>query len=444
MGIGDTATVTIEEADANGSGVATAGGIRLVIPGAAPGDTVTVETTYMSQHEPVGWAKVTRVDSRGENWVKPVCHHAHQRGGQCGGCPLMHLVDSQQTRLKEQTLRTFLERVGWKEEVAVQSSPLDLGYRNRANYVVARVVSGRVRLGSFAPRSHTVARMDGCPVVRPEISAVAARLETHLSSSKVPIYPAEGGLRYTTIRADRAGNVLVDFILSKDSPPWLSDLIGAARRIPAVVGASACVNDTEGNAIRTRASDVFSGRTTLDETVGGVSVEVSASAFAQLNTGVAAAMYETAADWLEPRDVHWDLYCGVGGLGLTVAARHPSTHVIGIETQIHAIELCRVNAEKLGVEATFHSADLRQKWPRLLPPAATVTLNPPRRGADVNVLRRIVSGGADLVYMSCSPASWSRDALWLQENGYGLERVAAWDMLPHTSQMEVLSLFRPV
>jgi 23S rRNA (uracil1939-C5)-methyltransferase len=285
--------------------------------------------------------------------------------------------------------------------------------------------------------------MDGCSIVRPEIAAVAARLETHLSSSNVPIFPTEGGLRYATIRADRSGNVLVDFVLSRESPPWLSDLLGAARRIPGVVGSSACVNDTEGNAIRTRASTVFSGRRTLDETVGGVTVEVSASAFAQLNTEVATEMYAAAADWLNPGAVHWDLYCGVGGLGLTVAMRHPSTHVIGIETQIHAIELCRANAEKLGVEATFYNADLRQKWPRLLPNPATVTLNPPRRGADNNVMRRIVKERAELVYMSCSPASWSRDAVWLQENGYVLERVAAWDMLPHTSQMEVLSLFRP-
>jgi 23S rRNA (uracil1939-C5)-methyltransferase len=71
-----------------------------------------------------------------------------------------------------------------------------------------------------------------------------------------------------------------------------------------------------------------------------------------------------------------------------------------------------------------------------------VTLNPPRKGCGEIVVRRLVRLGAPrLLYLSCSPESFARDAAALGAGGYALERVQPFDLLPQTEHVELLGTF---
>ena len=68
-------------------------------------------------------------------------------------------------------------------------------------------------------------------------------------------------------------------------------------------------------------------------------------------------------------------------------------------------------------------------------------MNPPRRGLDAPVLALLEALPAQILYMSCSPESFARDAARLQAAGRRLAAVEAWDMLPQTLHVELLGRF---
>ena len=119
----------------------------------------------------------------------------------------------------------------------------------------------------------------------------------------------------------------------------------------------------------------------------------------------------------------------------------------GIEVHGAAGVLARRAADELGVEAAFLTVDLATDpvAPDVLADADVVLVNPPRRGLDEPVRDALAArgaGGGRLIYMSCSPASFSRDAQALIAGGWSLEAIEAWDMLPNTAHVELLACFR--
>jgi tRNA/tmRNA/rRNA uracil-C5-methylase (TrmA/RlmC/RlmD family) len=381
----------------------------------------------------------------------------------------MHLTEAARLAALSRHLGEVLAPLGLAEPPRVEPSPISEGYRNRANYVVHRAAhrppdhgggEGRVILGSWAPRSHDVAAMDGCLVVRPPIDRVARQLAEALGRLGVPVPPSaaleRGVLRYVTIRAGQAGEALVDLVVSAPDPPWLEGLLDAAAALSGVVGVAVSVNPSTGNALRVAPSTTRRGWETVVETVGegplAVALQVSAATFSQLNTAVAGRMYRRAAEWVargEPPAVVWDLYCGVGALGLTVlralGRSGAAPALYGAESQNGSVELARKTAAANGLAGAFETVDLGRQAPAGWPAPEGVLLNPPRRGLHPPVLDFLTgpagAGVGRLVYMSCNPASFVRDARRLSRAGYRLAHLEAHDMLPGTAHVELLAGF---
>lgn len=322
---------------------------------------------------------------------------------------------------------------------AVEGEGQGFQYRNRANYVVFRRPGGKIHLGSRAPRSTATAKMDGCLVNMPVIESVAAHLTQILNDRDIPVLPARSALRYVTVRANQAGEVLVDLIVAQRGPGWLDSVVHRLREHDAVKGISYSVNRSQGNAIRVNPSLPVWGETVLQEKVGALTLNHVVDGFFQLNVPVAEAMYAQAAEWARESSVIWDLYCGVGGLGLTIARTMPDAKLFGCEYTESAVRLARVNGRENGVEGHFEQADLGKGTPRGWPPADLVVVNPPRKGLDervVEILRKVRP--RQIIYMSCSVESLKRDLEAIIPNGYRIAHHDAWDMMPHTEHVETL------
>lgn len=484
---GQVHTLRITGLDGDALGEGTVGDVTLKVAGATPGDCVRVRVDHVSPHQPVAWATLVEAEQRGDSFRRPPCHWAAPLRGDCGGCPALHLTDDARREMLLQHLETVLAPLGLEpprppfHDAPLSSKADATDYRNRANYVLERRRSGRVRLGSWAPRSHDVARMDGCLVVRPPIDEVARALSDLLTDSNVPIHPpaplasgdgSVGALRYLTIRSTQDGEALVDLVISTPEPPWLDSLLDRILALEPVVGVATSVNASSGNALRVAPSTHRRGRFTVTEQVGegelAVDLIVAAATFTQLHTEVAGRMYRRAADWLasqtgesskdlnEPR-VLWDLYCGVGGLGRTVARAMDRSGVPvslwGAESVAHAVELAGEAVEAAADESfpsRFERHDLARGLPEGWSSSWALTVNPPRRGLHPKVVEGLVSrvAGADgpgpsfLIYMSCNPKSFVRDARRLIDNGWQLDFLEAHDMLPGTAHVELLAGLR--
>lgn len=474
---GKIQTLRMTAVDGEALGEGSAEGITIKVGGTASGDRVRVRIDHVSPHRPVAWASVVEVLERGGDFRRPPCHWAAPLRGDCGGCPALHLTESARRKMLLRHLEKTLAPLGIPDSVAFHDAPATTGYRNRANYVLERRRSGRVRLGSWAPRSHDVARMDGCLVVRPPIDAVARALSDLLTGSDVPVHPPAalgvGALRYVTVRSGQQEEALVDLVIGASDPPWLDALLDRIAGLDSVVGVATSINDSTGNALRVGPSETRRGRFTVTERVGEgdlrVDLEVAAATFTQLHTEVAGRMYRRAAEWLaaelESEDpppgaedasrVVWDLYCGVGGLGRSVsraltrgARERGSIRLWGAESDSRTVELAGESAGGEAFEARFEAVDLVRGLPRGWPAPTVVLLNPPRRGLHSKVVDGLAARDRSpvrpsrLVYMSCNPESFARDTKKLLAAGWTTGFVEAHDMLPGTAHVELLAGLR--
>ena len=90
---------------------------------------------------------------------------------------------------------------------------------------------------------------------------------------------------------------------------------------------------------------------------------------------------------------------------------------------------------------------LRREFERSLTPEElarfdTVLIDPPRAGLHPKALKRILSLPAErILYISCNPATFARDAQELVRAGYAMSPVHPVDMFPHTRHIELVALF---
>lgn len=442
---GQVLEVVIEALDDEACGIATVGGMRLQVPFAAPGDVVRVAVEAVSRHRPQAVGRCLEVRRSGDARQAVDCTRSIQGGGRCGGCPALHLRDEVALEMKRQAVVQALAAEGLAASVSIAPAPLARGYRNRATFVAQVSRNGTRYLGGYAPRSHRVVRMTGCPVLLAPLPAVCEALEALMNRLEMPVHPEPLGLRYVLLRANAAGDVLVEGIWRGCDEPMLRAFAQEAMHIPGVAGVWASENASTGNAVRVSQARHLVGARHVTHRFGRVDLRLNAGVFAQLNADVASQMYVAAAAELGGASQIWDLYCGTGGLALNALARHPDAAVLGVDSVAESVALARAAARHQGFlqRARFEVLDLRDAVPDGPMPDAVV-VNPPRRGLDAAVCDALASddmGATTLLYMSCGPKGFARDAARLVSAGWRLEDVRAWDMLPGTAHVELLARF---
>jgi 23S rRNA (uracil1939-C5)-methyltransferase len=139
----------------------------------------------------------------------------------------------------------------------------------------------------------------------------------------------------------------------------------------------------------------------------------------------------------------FDLYCGIGTIGLTLAAR--AREVVGVEIVEAAVADAIANAQVNEVlNASFYAGDIRLAMRELVERAGrpdVAVIDPPRAGLSQKVVRRIIEAAPRrIVYVSCNPTTLAPNAAQLVEAGYGLVRVRPVDMFPQTPHIECVAL----
>jgi 23S rRNA (uracil1939-C5)-methyltransferase len=183
----------------------------------------------------------------------------------------------------------------------------------------------------------------------------------------------------------------------------------------------------------------------LEEELCGLRFRISHGAFFQTNTEMAERLYGFAAEMagLTGGERIFDLFCGIGTLGLSLASR--AGEVWGIEIVPEAIADAEQNARLNGIDnAHFRSGDARKEIRPLLQEAGrpdVAVVDPPRAGLSKKVVRRLIECEAPrIVYVSCNPTTLAPNAAQLAEAGYRVRRVKPVDMFPQTPHIECVAL----
>jgi 23S rRNA (uracil1939-C5)-methyltransferase len=451
--------------DANGAAVARTDDLRVHVAGALPGETVTARLVHRSPHRHPhddghdAWGELQDVLVASPERVPPVCPGY----GSCGGCVLQHLSLAGQLSWKRQQVVEALATVpgALPTVAACASSPLALGYRNQAKYVVARAggTGAGLVLGAYAPRSHRVVDLAGCRLGEPPQDEVAAKLRELLLQAGIAPYDERnrtGLLRYVVVRTNAQAQVLVALVTARPEFPQGPALAQAlAQAIPAVVTVVHNVNDSTGNVIFGTHELPLLGPGVLEEHFGKVGVEIGARAFVQLNRGVAQLAYAAIGQALQvARDAGGgapllrvlDLYSGVGAIAFSLAEH--AREIIAIESNPAATSAGQAAAARAGlahVRFVTGAVAAAIAEPATFGAVDAVVLNPPRAGADAVVCAAIARMRPGVVvYLSCNPATLARDvtALRAADESWVVESVQPFDMLPHTTHVETLAVLR--
>ena len=242
-----------------------------------------------------------------------------------------------------------------------------------------------------------------------------------------------------------AGQALVQLVTApgeKFEPGYFVDVV---RRFPQVRSVHWSVNDTPAE-VTNLPTKLLWGEGWIEEEIGGLRFRVRPNAFLQTNTSMAEELYALAADaaGLTGSETVWDLYCGIGTIGLTLAGS--ALTVWGIEVSEESVACALENAELNGVtNAAFFAGNVGQVVDELVDrsgPPDVVVVDPPRAGLAGKALRHLGRLGAPrLVYVSCNPTTLAGDVKALRgEYGYELLRVTPVDMFPHTPHVEAVAL----
>ena len=177
--------------------------------------------------------------------------------------------------------------------------------------------------------------------------------------------------------------------------------------------------------------------------------DVPPDSFFQNNFFLLPKLLETVREFLSAGGARHlvDLYCGVGFFSIELAGAVES--FLGVEYDQRAIQSARQNAavRKIG-NGRFIAATVEEALPAILqrfsPQATAVILDPPRKGCLPGVLQRLrETQPAQLVYVSCHPATMARDLNILCDAGvFELRRVTPLDMFPQTQHVECVAEMR--
>ena len=252
-----------------------------------------------------------------------------------------------------------------------------------------------------------------------------------------------GELKHLVVTHAPTGALMVRFVLR--SPGQLGRIRRALpdlqAALPQITVVSVNLQPAHKAVLEGEEEIVLTEHETLTVPLAGVSLNLRPDSFFQTNTAVAEQLYEQAADWVAASGARtlWDLFCGVGGFGLSIGARVP-LQVTGVEVAPGAVAAARQSAAELMARNPLSSFDFRvgdaATTLRDEPLPDVVLVNPPRRGIGPLAETLEASGVPQVVYSSCNVESLARDLTRMPT--YAVADARVFDMFPQTRHHEVL------
>lgn len=444
---GQTLELTVDALDREGIGLATTGTRKLLLPGGLPGDRCLAKIDHVgAQADHLRLVKLLTPSPLRTR--RPACGDA----ADCLGCPLIGMRYDEQLRWKHDLVRGELAlyaSLAGTEVLPPLAPRQRLQYRTTAKLAVA----GSHRdpyIGIYRRATHDVVDLGDCPLHHPLINRVIAAVQEGIRKFRVPIYHPDrksGLLRYLVVRvSEETEQVMVTFVTARRSYNEIHHLGKFLQeRVPQATVLCQNVNSSEGNVIFGPHDHFLTRNQTVRERIGGVEMLISPRSFLQAQHDGARLLYATVKEWagdLSAKPV-LDLYCGIGGIALTLAPL--AGQVIGIEVSEEAVADALRNARLNRADnCTFEAADALEALEELADEGAmfqVVVLNPPRKGCDRKVLERVAAlQPARIIYVSCSPQTLARDLDILSRSGYACPRVQPVDMFPQTPHVENVAL----
>ena len=438
-------TVAIRDLGVHGEGIGSVDGFTVFVLGALPGETVTAEIILLKKSYALG--KLLSIEQESPFRVVPECPVYEN----CGGCQLSHLTYEGQLDMKYRRVKDVIERIAGESGKLVRPvlpAVHPFAYRNKMA-VPAGLVKGEAALGCYRQGSHDIIPVSSCAIQKEENNRLLQFARRFIEKYGISVYDEKtrkGSLRHVMGRVGDDGKVMVVLVTASETLPeekrWIE---GIQKELPEVISLWHNIQPKPGNTILGAKIRHLWGRETLTASLCGLQFEVSPYSFFQVHKEQAEILYEKALEYadLKGGETVIDAYCGTGTISLCLAKK--AKRVIGIEIVKPAIEDAKKNAKKNHMENTeFYAADAGKLMPQLYRQGLVpdvIVMDPVRAGCNEEVLKAAAGMNPKrIVYVSCNPATFARDAKILKSEGYEIKEVQPVDMFPQTMHVEAIVL----
>jgi 23S rRNA (uracil1939-C5)-methyltransferase len=430
--------LAVESLAYGGAGVARHAGFVVFVSGALPGDRV--RATVTKRKRSYAEARTLEVLEPSPDRIPPAADHP--------GAPWQVLPYKRQLAVKQEQVDDALRRIGRLDGFALEPMiPADetWRYRNKLEYSFGGGPGAALACGFHAPGQwEDIVPVADCLLASERGNAVREEVVAWCRTAGLPPYDrrtGEGVLRNLVVREGRrTGQLQVRLVTS---PAELD-----AESLAAAVSADGVLWTRHAGLGETTAegeTELLAGSDYLEERIGELRLRISPHAFFQTNTEMAERLYGLAADFAQLRGHErlYDLYCGIGTVGLTLAPR--AGELWGLEIVPEAVADAIANAKLNEIDgARFYAGDVRLAMRDLVAEAGrpdVLVVDPPRAGLSAKIVRRVIEAAPRrIVYVSCNPTTLAPNAAQLVEAGWRLTRVRPVDMFPQTPHIECIAL----
>ncbi len=418
-----------------GDGVGRVDNMAVFVPYTSVGERVRILIVKVLKTYAFG--KLLEVITPSTHRRKSECPYFYQ----CGGCQLWHMDMEEELAYKQQKVTDCLNRLG---KLDIEAKPVanpstETRYRNKAQFPVTPE-----GIGFYRRNSHTVIPIEDCLIQGEWNKEIIGAVKEWMEEFNIPAYDEkthQGLIRHIYTRRGESG-IFITLVTAKAELAHKGELIECllGLHLP-ICGIIQNINEKTTNVVLGKENKTLWGEGYLIDSIGKVKFQISPLSFYQVNPEATLKLYQLAQDFagLTGKEVLWDLYCGIGTIGLFMASR--AKKVIGVEIIPDAVENARVNAKLNGItHAEYYcgkAEDLALKLVEQGGEPDVVILDPPRKGCDAKLLQTVAEVAPKrIVYVSCKPSTLARDLKYLTENGYIVKKVVPVNMFPKTEHIE--------
>ena len=442
--------VNIIDYGMEGEGIAKIDNFTIFIPNAMKGEKVKIIIVKVLSSYAYG--KLIEILEKSEYREEEDCS-TYKR---CGGCNLRHIQYEETLNIKQKNVenlvnKTFLEKNIKVEKTIGMGNPYH--YRNKAQYPIGTDKTGEPIIGVFAQRTHEIISMQKCLIQNTVSEKIAFAIYKFIKEKNIPVYNEETGeglLRHIVIKVGlRTHEIMCILVINGKKIPYETELTEMLVKEYDVKTVVKNINTKNTNVILGSENIVIHGDGYIYDVLGDYTFKISPMSFYQVNPVQAEVLYNTAIEMadLSKEEILFDLYCGIGTIG--IFASPYVKKVYGIEIVEQATEDAKENAKINDIEnIEFYAGDVEKVFSNLIKNKQVypdvIIVDPPRKGLDESTVNNILAvEPKKVVYISCNPATMVRDMKILSEK-YEIGNIQPVDMFPFTSHVECVAVLNLV
>lgn len=391
------------------------------LPFCLPGEEVEFEIVKYPKRTNTYFKQVIKPSDERQ---KPTCKHFTT----CGGCVLQHAKEGFYKEIKLSLLtQAFLEQ-GLNPYVIEQLKVVPIGQRRRANLEAVKK-GDKLFMGFHRLQSHQIVDMHECPALTQPLQNALPHLRYALESLLEPFQKA----KVFVLELDGLVDIGIEI-------QGVNELTEIQRKTLKDIAEQAKWSRLQFR--HRKIYDLIWQTMPITITFSKITVPMDPWAFLQASDLAQNWMQSIIAQILEQTGPHTKLLDLFSGRGTFSGILLNYGIVDAYEGDSKAIQILKEAAKNFNLSA--HAQDLftNPLSVQTLNSYNAIVIDPPRAGAQSQMQQLALSKVPLVIYVSCNPHTFARDAKILETGGYALEKAYPIDQFLWAAHLEVVGIFR--